>query len=134
MFFILIEDKGSAAKAISNTMRNVFGLVGVFVWAFAGTCNTMVSNLMGQKKENLVMLAITRIMLLSIGLCTMVCLAVNIFPELFFGLFGQGKEFVDQGIPVLRVVTTGLLFMSRLWEINDRDLFHTPARLSFAGA
>jgi Na+-driven multidrug efflux pump len=67
---------------------------------------------MGQKKEELVMLAITKIMLLSIGLCTMVCLAVNIFPELFFGLFGQGKEFIEQGIPVLRVVTTGLLFMS----------------------
>ena len=52
IFFILIEGRhDETSKAISNTMRNVFGLVGVFVWAFAGTCNTMVSNLMGQKKE-----------------------------------------------------------------------------------
>jgi Na+-driven multidrug efflux pump len=112
VFFILIEERGAEAKAISNTMRNVFGLVGVFVWAFAGTCNTMVSNLMGQKREDLVMLAINKIMLLSLGCCAMMCLTVNIFPETFFGLFGQGKDFVDQGIPVLRVVSTGLIFMS----------------------
>jgi Na+-driven multidrug efflux pump len=112
VFFILIEKRGAEAKAISNTMRNVFGLVGVFVWAFAGTCNTMVSNLMGQKREDLVILAINKIMLLSVGCCAMMCLTVNIFPETFFGLFGQGKDFVDQGIPVLRVVSTGLIFMS----------------------
>jgi Na+-driven multidrug efflux pump len=84
VFFILIEERGAEAKAISNTMRNVFGLVGVFVWAFAGTCNTMVSNLMGQKREDLVMLAINKIMLLSLGCCAMMCLTVNIFPETFF--------------------------------------------------
>ena len=112
VFFILIEDKGIAAKAISNTMRNVFGIVGVFVWAFAGTCNTMVSNLMGQKKEHLVMLAITKIMLLSLGFCSIMCLAVNLYPGKFFALFGQDKEFVAEAIPVLRIVTAGLIFMS----------------------
>lgn len=112
VFFILIEDKGIAAKAISNTMRNVFGIVGVFVWAFAATCNTMVSNLMGQKKEDKVILTITKIMLLSLGCCSMMCLIVNIFPGEFFALFGQDKEFVSQAIPVLRVVSAGLIFMS----------------------
>ena len=113
VFFILIEGRhDETSKAISNTMRNVFGLIGVFVWAFAGTCNTMVSNLMGQKKEEKVLEAITRIMLWSLGLCTMMCLLINLFPYLFFGLFGQGAAFVQQGIPVIRVVSFGLLFMS----------------------
>jgi multidrug resistance protein, MATE family len=112
VFFILIEDKGIAAKAISNTMRNVFGMVGVFAWAFSATSNTMVSNLIGQKKEEKVILAITKITLLSLGCCTMMCLIVNIFPGKFFGLFGQSEEFVAQGIPVLRVVTTGMIFLS----------------------
>ncbi|MEO5891343.1 MAG: MATE family efflux transporter [Ferruginibacter sp.] len=111
-FFILIEDRGVAAKAISNTMRNVFGMVGVFVWAFAATCNNMVSNLMGQKKEDKVILAISKIMLLSFSCCVVMCLIVNIFPGEFFGLFGQDKKFVAEGIPVLRMVSIGLLFMS----------------------
>ena len=113
VFFILIEGlHDETAKAISNTMRNVFGLTGVFVWAFASTCNVMVSNLMGQKREDKVLEAINKIMLLSIGFCLMMCLLINIFPAAFFSLFGQGDAFVQQGIPVLRVVSLGLMFMS----------------------
>ena len=113
VFFFLIEGRhDETSKAISNTMRNVFGLVGVFVWAFAGTCNNMVSNLMGQKKEEKVLEAINRIMLWSVGFCLLMVSLVNIFPELFFRLFGQDQEFVRQAIPVLRVVSVGLLFMS----------------------
>ena len=113
IFFILIEGlHDETAKAISNTMRNVFGLTGVFVWAFASTTNVMVSNLMGQKREDKVLEAINKIMLLSIGFCMIMCLLVNIFPTIFFGLFSQGPGFVQQGIPVLRVVSVGLLFMS----------------------
>ena len=51
-------------------------------------------------------------MLLSIGFCLVMCLLVNIFPAVFFGLFGQGNVFVQQGIPVLRMVSVGLMFMS----------------------
>lgn len=112
VFFILVEDKGIEAKAISNTMRNVFGLVGVFVWAFAGTCNAMVSNLMGQQKEELVITAIKKIMVLSLCCCAAMCLIINIFPQQFFSLFGQNKDFILRGIPVLRMVTMGLIIMS----------------------
>lgn len=113
VFFLLIEGRhDETAKAISNTMRNVFGLAGVFVWAFAATCNTMVSNLMGQQREDKVISAISRIMLWSIGLCTIMCLLINIFPNLFFGLFGQNETFVQEAIPVLRMVSFGLLLMS----------------------
>ncbi len=113
VFFILIEGlHDETAKAISNTMRNIFGLTGVFVWAFASTTNVMVSNLIGQKREDKVLEVINKIMLLSISFCLIMCLLVNIFPSLFFGLFGQGDAFVVQGIPVLRVVSIGLMFMS----------------------
>ena len=113
VFFFLIEGRHDQnAKAISNTMRNIFGLTGVFVWAFAATTNTMVSNLMGQGKEDKVLLAINKIMLLSIAFCCFMCLLINIFPYEFFRLFGQGNEFVSEAIPVLRMVSVGLLLMS----------------------
>jgi multidrug resistance protein, MATE family len=112
-FFILIESRHDEnAKAISNTMRNIFGLAGVFVWAFSNTCNAMVSNIMGQQKEHEVIHAIKRIMLWSFGLCSFMVLLLNIFPDLFFSLFGQGPEFIEQSIPVLRMVSAGLLIMS----------------------
>ncbi len=112
-FFFLIESRhDETAKAISNTMRNIFGLAGVFVWAFSGTCNTMVSNLMGQGREDKVGSAIIKIMLLSITMCSVTTLAINIFPSIFFGLFGQSEAFIQQAIPVVRMVTVGLLVMS----------------------
>ncbi len=113
VFFFLIEARGNELdKAVSNVMRNVFGLAGVFVWAFASTSNVVVSNLMGQKKEDKIIEAITKIMLWSIGLCSVMVMLLNIFPTLFFSLFDKDEAFVTAGIPVARVVSVGMLFMS----------------------
>lgn len=118
VFFILIESlHNENYKAISNTMRNVFGLAGIFVWAFASTGNVMVSNLMGQQREDLVLAAINKIVKLCMILCIFICLLVNIFPGPFFSIFSQGEDFVKQGIPVLRVVSVDLLLMclANIW-------------------
>ncbi len=112
IFFMLIETRGTMAKAISNVMRNVFGLAGVFVWAFASTTNAMVANLMGQMRQDKVLTVIRMIMFWSMGLCLMMVTILNVFPESFFRLFGQDESFVKEGIPVIRMVSLGLLFMS----------------------
>ncbi len=113
IFFFLIESRHEAiSKAVSNVMRNVFGLSGIFVWAFASTSNVVVSNLMGQGKEEKVLQAITKIMVWSICFCGLMVTLLNLFPHVFFGVFGQSKEFVEAGIPVARVVSIGMLFMS----------------------
>lgn len=112
-FFFLIESlHDEKAKAISNTMRNVFGLGGVFIWAFAGTTNNMVSNLIGQGRQADVMRAIQLIMFWSLGLCTLMVIGVNLFPEWFFALFGQNEAFIEAGIPVLRMVSVAMLIMA----------------------
>lgn len=118
IFFMLIESLHSDIyKAISNTMRNVFGLAGIFVWAFASTSNVMVSNLIGQKREDLVLTAINKIVKLCMILCLVICLLINIFPGAFFSIFSQGEDFVQAGIPVLRVVSADLLLMvlANIW-------------------
>lgn len=112
VFFLLLEGRGPAAKAISNVMRNVFGLAGVFVWAFASTSNAMVSNLMGQKREQDVLPAIKKIMYWSICFCAAMVILLNLFPSAFFNLFGRGEAFVQEGIPVVRMVSLGIMFMS----------------------
>ncbi|MBK8928408.1 MAG: MATE family efflux transporter [Chitinophagaceae bacterium] len=89
VFFLLIEKHGEMAKAISNTMRNIFGITGMFVWSFAATSNNMVSNLIGQNKQNLVLPAVVRIMCWSLGVCIVISVLLNIFPYTFFSLFGQ---------------------------------------------
>ncbi len=112
VFFLLLEGRGANAKAISNVMRNVFGLAGVFVWAFATTANNMISNLMGQKREDDIIPAIKKIMMWSVGFCTIPVLLLNIFPQIFFNLFKQNASFITEGIPIIRVVSMGMIFMS----------------------
>jgi multidrug resistance protein, MATE family len=132
VFFLLIENRGETnAKAISNVMRNVFGIAGVFVWAFAGTTNTMVSNLMGQKREDDILPAITRIMCWSIGFCSVTVLLLNIFPALFFRVFSQNESFISEGIPVIRVVSLGMIFMSiaNIWLNGVTGTGKTKANL-----
>lgn len=51
-------------------------------------------------------------MLLSVGFCAVMVLLLNIFPEVFFSLFGKDDAFVAAGIPVARTVSLGMLFMS----------------------
>ena len=113
VFFLLIENRGEKnAKAISNLMRSVFGISGVFIWALAATCNNMVSNLIGQNRENEVLKAINRITLWSFGACLISVLLLNIFPTTFFKLFDADPAFIAEGISVIRIVSLGMIFMS----------------------
>ena len=111
-FYILIEHHGERDLAISNTMRNIFGFFGCFTWAFAATANTMVSNVIGQKLHQDVEKLIYKIMGWSLGFALLVCTFLNIFPHLFLSIYGQGEDFIQAAIPVLRVVSSALVFMS----------------------
>jgi multidrug resistance protein, MATE family len=113
IFFLLMENVGDAnAKPISNVMRNVFGVAGIFIWAFSGTTNAMVSNLMGQQRHKDIVPAITKIMCWSIGCCLVAVCLLNIFPAQFFKLFNQPESFAIEGIPVIRMVSMGMMMMS----------------------
>ncbi len=111
-FFVLVEHHGQAALAISQVMRNLFGLTGCFTWAFAATASAMVSNIIGQGRQDEVKALVMRITRLSL-LCTAILAAIiNIFPQTFLSIFGQEKTFIDEALPVMRVVSSAMLMMS----------------------
>jgi Na+-driven multidrug efflux pump len=93
-------------------MRNIFGFFGCFTWAFAATANTMVSNVIGQNKHELVIPLIQKIIRWSVGFAVSVCILLNIFPHAFLSIYGQGEDFIQAGIPVMRVVSFALVLMS----------------------
>jgi Na+-driven multidrug efflux pump len=111
-FYILVEHHGSRALAISNTMRNIFGVVGIFAWAFASTTNAMVSNIIGQGREEEVIPLIRKIVKVSMLFSAGIIIILNIHPAGYLSIFGQGPAFVAEAIPVLRIVSVALLMMS----------------------
>ena len=111
-FYILIEHHGERSLAISNTMRNIFGLFGIFSWAFAATTNTMVSNVIGQGREDEVMRLVMRIVRCSFAISLLLFVLLNVWPEWFLSFYGQDQDFIRDAIPVVRVVSIALLLMS----------------------
>jgi putative MATE family efflux protein len=111
-FYILIEHHGARALAISNTMRNIFGMFGIFSWAFAATANAMVSNIIGQGRKDEVVPLIKRISWISFSFSAFIFVFLTIWPSFFISFYGQGAEFIEAGIPVIRIVSIALLMMS----------------------
>jgi Na+-driven multidrug efflux pump len=111
-FFLLVEHHGALSLKISNVMRNVFGIFGGTSWAFASTTNAMVSNLIGQNKEEKIGPLLKKIISISSSIAFIYILLLNIFPRQFLSIFGQGDEFVTAAIPTLRVVTVALFILS----------------------
>jgi Na+-driven multidrug efflux pump len=117
LFYILIENSGSGEHAerplaISNTMRTVFAVFGIFVWAFANTSNAMVSNIIGQGKQAQVLFLVKKIAGLSLAFTASLCLIMNLLPGIFLGIFSNDPAFIEEAIPVLRMVSVALLLMS----------------------
>ena len=113
-FFILIErnQPSDTPQAVSNVMRNVFGIFGCLSWAFASTCNSMVSNIIGQGRKDEVKHVIRKIVKLSTGIAIFFCIVLNLIPGAFLSIFGQGKDFIEQGLPVVRVISFAMILMS----------------------
>lgn len=113
-FFILVERNQHTHYdlAISNMMRNIFGFFGVFTWAFASTSSTMVSNVIGQKRQGEVVNLVWRITQISTGIALAVAILLNIFPEQVIGIYGTERDFIEAGIPVLRIVSIAMIFTS----------------------
>ena len=93
-------------------MRNIFGVVGIFSWSFAATTNTMVSNIIGQGKQDLVLPLIRRIVKLSLACSVVIVIILNLFPTAFLSFYGQGEAFIADAVPVVRVVSVALIMMS----------------------
>ena len=112
-FYILIaRNTDQTSLAVSNTMRNVFGFFGVFIWAFAATTNSMVSNVIGQGKKEAVFGLIKKIISLNFLIAICVFVVLNIFPQIYLSIYGQNAAFIEQAVPVLRLVTVAMMLMS----------------------
>ncbi|HTM90970.1 MAG TPA: MATE family efflux transporter, partial [Flavisolibacter sp.] len=113
-FYILVARNASQTSlAISTAMRTVFGFFGTCFWSLAATTNSMVSNVIGQGKREEVVGLVWKISKLSLGLAVVVCVLLNLFPNIYLSLFRPNDfAFVHEGVPVLRLIGFVTLFLS----------------------
>ncbi len=111
-FYILIEHHGMQPLAISNIMRNMFGIFGCFAWSFGAACNSMVSNIIGQKLEHRVKELIVKITNLGLMFSVSIAMLINLFTRPFLSLYGQSESFIQAAIPVARIISLALILQS----------------------
>lgn len=113
-FYLLVARNASqTGLAISTTVRTVFGFFGTAFWALAATTNSMVSNVIGQGKNEQVIHLIWKISKLSWMMAVIVCSILNLFPHIYLSLFRpQDARFIAEGIAVIRLIGVVMLFLS----------------------
>lgn len=111
-FFILVSHHGRLSLDISQYMRVIIGFLGVFIWSFASTTNTMVSNVIGQGRHHEVLPLVGRIARVSMTFSLTLAIPLLLFPAFFLRQIQELPAFVEQGIPVLRVVAIAMVMMS----------------------
>ena len=112
VFFIFVEHLGERELAASQILRPIFGLIGVAAWAFATTCNMMVSNIIGQDKSSQVPYLIGKVARLSFGVSAVLCGLLLIFRYQYMHLFTQDESLVALALPSLYIIVFATLIMS----------------------
>lgn len=111
-FYILIEHHGTEPLAISNIMRNMFGIFGCFAWSFASASNSMVSNVIGQQLQHRVKELVFKIMKIALLFSVSIALLINIFTKPFLSIYGQSESFILAAMPVTRIISLALVLQS----------------------
>ncbi|WP_276133685.1 MATE family efflux transporter [Polluticoccus soli] len=112
VFFIFIEHLGERELAASQILRSVFGIVSIGTWAFAATCNSMVSNLIGQGKQSRVIPLIKKVVKLSFIYVVIISILLLVFSDAFLSLYRDDPALVAFAKPSLRVIVTATLIMA----------------------
>lgn len=107
IFFTLIEKLGKSELAISNNVKQIYTILGIPTYALASSTNTIIGNLVGQKKIDELMPTLKRIIILS-SICILIfTLPTIIFPELIISLISE-KGLVKDSIGPLYIALIAL--------------------------
>jgi len=111
IFYIYVEHLGVTQLAASHILRSVLGIVSIGTWALASTCNTMVSNIIGQGNPDGVLPLVRKVIRISFIYTVPIALFLFCFPSVFLSAYTSDTSVVDMGIRSLRVLALSSLVM-----------------------
>lgn len=111
-FFLFVEKLGEQSLAISNIIRSVYILLMIPIWGFSAAANSMVSYLIGMRRNDLVFSLIGRIVLMTTGSVAALVLFSFVFPTALLSVFTNDVTLITNSIPVLIVVNVSALFIA----------------------
>jgi len=109
IFFMIIEKIGERELAISHIIRSIYMVLMIPLFGLSSATNTLVSNLIGQGNQSLVLTLIKRVTFLSLA-STSIGLLFNLFlPTQIIGFYTNDVALIKETIETLNVIS-GTMF------------------------
>lgn len=112
VFFLFVEKLGETALAVSNIIRSIFVLLMVPIWGFATAANTLVSYLIGLKRQEEVMSLVYKIIALCFASVIGVVSIILVFKESVFQIYTNNSSLIELGIPILYIISGAAIIFS----------------------
>lgn len=111
MFFLFVEHLGERALAVTNIIRNVSGIPFMIAMAFASTCGSLVSNLIGAGETDCVRGTIRQHIRIAYLFVLPLLIFFALFPNLILSIYTDMPDLREASIPSLWVLCTAYLIM-----------------------
>jgi len=127
-FFGMVENLGARALAISSLARTVYLLLSIPLWGFSAGANTLISNLIGQKRQVDVLAAAWKTGKLCWAVSMIMAVPILFFPgELLYPLLGKSDmSLIGETQPVFYLLLV-ILSMAAFGSILTNALAGTGA-------
>ncbi len=112
LFFVFIESIGQHELAISNVVRSAYMVLMTPIWGYSSATNSMVSNLMGQKKEHEVLGLIRKIVIMSLATTACMFLINLINYRFILELTSSDVQLVNHCMASYNMVWAGMFIFS----------------------
>lgn len=111
MFFLFVEHLGERALAVTNIIRNVSGIPFMIAMAFASTCGSLVSNLIGAGETDCVRGTIRQHVRIAYLFVLPLLIFFALFPNLILSIYTDIPSLREASVPSLWVLCSAYLFM-----------------------
>lgn len=111
LFFLFVEHLGERALAVTNIIRNVSGIPFMVAMAFASTCGSLVSNLIGAGETSCVQGTIRQHIRIAYAFVLPLLLFFVLFPKLILSIYTDIPALQEASIPALWVLCSAYLIM-----------------------
>ncbi|MDE5760455.1 MAG: MATE family efflux transporter, partial [Bacteroides sp.] len=111
LFFLYVEHLGERALAVTNITRNVSGILFMVMMAFASTCGSLVSNLIGAGHSDCVMGTIRQHVRIAYLFVIPLALLLMMFPQQVLSIYTDMPDLQEAAVHSLWVMCSTYLFL-----------------------
>lgn len=111
LLFLYVEHLGERSLAITNIIRNVSGILFMIMMAFASTCGSLVSNLIGAGDIRYVRGTIRQHVRIAYAFVLPLAAFFALFPSLILGVYTDIPELQQAAVPSLWVLCSAYILL-----------------------